>query len=203
MKVVDANFAARILHHSRVRSIGQNCRRRQAIIPDIRHSLTIIISNFGTRHSLTTKIPWLDLNMSIDATILGSGFPARSTIDSSTPWEIVNDNGSKELYYVNASARTSLPGVARLIFAVAPANETERTTDVVLPYLALKLQVKLLLTLESTLCFANRRAMNESRFVLGRALLQETYAVVDEERSGFAISGSLCTTEASLKKTQC
>ncbi|KAI5361136.1 putative aspartic peptidase A1 family, aspartic peptidase domain superfamily [Septoria linicola] len=161
----------------------------------------------GSR-SLTTRLKTLVISNTLQGTIsppLESG-GYNMTLDSATAqiWlpgslcdNIANALGlsfdnNTELYFVNSTTRSRLIAAApQFAFTLAAESRPEMTTNIVLPYAALDLQIGVPYYTSDVSYFPMRRAANESQFVLGHAFLQEAYLVVDWERQNFTLGQSL------------
>jgi hypothetical protein len=102
------------------------------------------------------------------------------TYDNTTDLYLVNDTIHEELKSKNPTITIKL------------VNSLEDTsinyTNIILPYSAFDLQASYPYYTNATNYFPIRRAANDSQYVLGRTLLQETYLIVDYERANFSIA---------------
>lgn len=98
----------------------------------------------------------------------------------------------KDFYLVNNTAHNELlqsnPSVT---FTIGDTGSSGLTTNIVFPYSAFDLAVRLPFYNNDTRCFPIRVAKDESQQVLGRAFLQEAYVVVDWERNNFTIGQAI------------
>lgn len=136
--------------------------------------------------SLTHELPGLE--MAIDSGVSQLWLPSKICDDLAELLNLTYDP-STELYLISQTARSRLLDLLpEFTFTLAANVSSNKTVSIVVPYAALDMQVGIPVYNENTHYFPIRRAVNESLYVLGRALLQEVYLVVDWERSRFTIS---------------
>lgn len=96
-----------------------------------------------------------------------------------------------DLYLVNDTIHANLTSLNPSI-TIKLVNSMQDTatnyTNIVLPYAAFDLQASYPHYTNATRYFPIRRAANDTQYVLGRALLQEAYLMVDYERANFTIA---------------
>lgn len=92
-------------------------------------------------------------------------------------------------YLVDSTTHQSLiQAQPTFTFTLAANSSSSTTIDIELPYSAFDLQLSPPIYNTTIPYFPIRRAANESQYVLGRALLQEAYVVVDWERGNFTLA---------------
>ncbi|KAF2027551.1 acid protease [Setomelanomma holmii] len=102
------------------------------------------------------------------------------TYDPHTDLYLVNDTVHQQLVSKNPT----------LTFKLVNSLQDTSTnyTNIQLPYAAFDLQASYPYYTNATNYFPIRRAANDSQYVLGRTLLQESYLIVDYERANFTVS---------------
>ncbi|MCJ1400022.1 hypothetical protein MMC11_003225 [Xylographa trunciseda] len=102
-------------------------------------------------------------------------------------------NEEYNLYIVNeTSHETLLARNASVTFTLSSVTDNPNSTiDIVLPYASFDLEASYPLVATHSRYFPVRQAKNESQYTLGRAFLQESYLIVDYDRSIFSISQAL------------
>ncbi|MDI1491833.1 MAG: hypothetical protein OHK93_003044 [Ramalina farinacea] len=109
-------------------------------------------------------------------------------------------DGRTDFYTVNASTHQRLqnlnPSVTLKLGAVVFG---ESTISITLPYAAFDLQASSPYYPNATNYFPVRRAANSTQYILGRTIFQETYIIVDQERSNFTIAQALFQESAQPK----
>ncbi|KAL9634140.1 MAG: hypothetical protein Q9204_003116 [Flavoplaca sp. TL-2023a] len=96
-------------------------------------------------------------------------------------------DASKDLYLVNDANHARLRALNPTIsFSFGQSNS--KVVNITLPYQAFDLQVTKPIADNGTNYFPLRCSSDPSQYILGRAFLQETYLVVDYERSNFSLS---------------
>ncbi|KAL8719080.1 MAG: hypothetical protein Q9181_008109, partial [Wetmoreana brouardii] len=134
-----------------------------------------------------------------DAILLSGNITA--TVDSDLPYIYLPNSAckkfetafglswdaSRELYLLNDTVhgklRESNPSIS-----ISLGQSASKTVNVSLPYQAFDLQVTQPIAENGTNYFPLRCSSNASQYVLGRAFLQETYLLVDYEKSNFSLS---------------
>jgi hypothetical protein len=101
------------------------------------------------------------------------------TYDPQSDLYLVNDTVHQQLQTSNPTFTFKLGNTA---------FDNGNGTNIVLPYAAFDLQVGWPIYASSTNYFPIRRGANDTQYVLGRALLQETYLIVDYERQNFTVA---------------
>jgi hypothetical protein len=126
----------------------------------------------------------------IDSTVPHLWLP-RTVCDSiQEAYGLIYD-ANTDLYLVNDTIHAALQSLKpTLTFKLGnTAYDTgANSTNIVLPYAALDLQASYPYYANATNYFPIRRAANDTQYVLGRTLLQETYLIVDHERSNFTLA---------------
>ncbi|KAH7359891.1 aspartic peptidase domain-containing protein [Pyrenochaeta sp. MPI-SDFR-AT-0127] len=102
------------------------------------------------------------------------------TYDPQTDLYLVNDTIHQELLSKNPTLTIKLVN--------SPQDTSTNYTNIQLPYAAFDLQASYPFYQNATNYFPIRRAANDSQYVLGRALLQEAYLIVDYERENFTVA---------------
>lgn len=101
-------------------------------------------------------------------------------------------DGRTELYTVNASTHQRLQKLnPSVTFELGVSDSGGSTIPITLPYSAFDLQAASPFYSNTTNYFPVRRAANDTQYILGRTIFQETYVIVDQERSNFTIAQAL------------
>ena len=101
-------------------------------------------------------------------------------------------NDTANIYLVNDALHSKLtqqnPNVT---FRVGASSRGGSNVDIVMPYGSFDLTASAPLVDQPTRYFPLQRAQNDSQYTLGRAFLQQTYIIVDYDRSNFSVSQAL------------
>lgn len=101
-------------------------------------------------------------------------------------------DATTSLYRLNESIHGQLLAAnPSVTFQIGPANDTNSTTNIIMPYSAFVLNVSVPLYNTSTMYFPIRVAADDSQYTLGRTFLQEAYLHVDWERRNFTIGQAI------------
>ncbi|KAF2137183.1 uncharacterized protein K452DRAFT_329396 [Aplosporella prunicola CBS 121167] len=128
----------------------------------------------------------------IDSTVPHMWFPAEVCDRFADAFGLTYDLTS-DLYLVNSTIHDRLRGLnATVQIKIGQnLNPSENSTTISLPYSALDLEVSSSYVTNTSYYFPIRRAANDSQYVVGRALLQEAYLVVDNERGNFTLAQTI------------
>ncbi|KAL9102204.1 MAG: hypothetical protein Q9163_002629 [Psora crenata] len=106
-------------------------------------------------------------------------------------------NTTIDRYLVNETLHDQLQSRnASVTFIVGNGISGGATVNITLPYAAFDLEVGSPIVNNTQRYFPIRQADNDTQYTLGRAFLQESYLIVDYERSNFSISQSVFQPDA-------
>lgn len=141
----------------------------------------------GTTHDLLPTA----INAYVDSTISQIWLPIEACKAFEKAFNLTYDS-ENQLYPVSNTLHTKLLAQnASITFTLGNSDSGGQTIDITLPYDSFDLQAQPPFTSNATRYFPLQRAANDTQYTLGRTFLQETYLIVDWERSNFSLSQCL------------